>query len=98
MTPTNLSDTQVGARANILRTERGRTMDDLASQMRQMGHKWSRTTVYSIEHGERRQQPILPGRPGPREHQRTGTPNRRAPATVRASRVVRPYDTTAQPP
>ena len=31
-------------------------MDDLASQMRQMGHKWSRTTVYSIEHGERRLQ------------------------------------------
>lgn len=56
MTPTNLSDTQVGARANILRTERGRTMDDLASQMRQMGHKWSRTTVHSIEHGERRLQ------------------------------------------
>ena len=56
MTPMNLSDSQVGARANILRTERGRTMDDLASQMRQMGHKWSRTTVYSIEHGERRLQ------------------------------------------
>lgn len=31
-------------------------MDDLASQMRQMGHKWSRTTVYSIEHGEQRLQ------------------------------------------
>lgn len=28
-------------------------MDEVASRMRDRGHKWSRTTVYSIEHGAR---------------------------------------------
>lgn len=32
------------------------TMAELATRMRNMGHKWSRTTVYSIEHDERRLQ------------------------------------------
>ena len=31
-------------------------MDELAMRMRQVGYKWSRTTVYSIEHNERRLQ------------------------------------------
>ena len=41
---------------NFQRLRGNITMDELAMRMRQVGHKWSRTTVYSIEHNERRLQ------------------------------------------
>lgn len=41
---------------NFQRLRGNTTMDELAMRMRQVGHKWSRTTVYSIEHNERRLQ------------------------------------------
>lgn len=39
---------------NFQRLRGNITMDELAMRMRQVGHKWSRTTVYSIEHNMRR--------------------------------------------
>ena len=41
---------------NFQRLRGNITMDELAMRMRQVGHKWSRTTVYSVEHNERRLQ------------------------------------------
>lgn len=41
---------------NFQRLRGNITMDELALRMRKLGHKWSRTTVYSIEHNERRLQ------------------------------------------
>lgn len=49
----NEQDMQVGANLVRLRLENGMTQDDLAQRMREHGYKWSKTTVWSIERGNR---------------------------------------------
>ncbi|WP_103662791.1 helix-turn-helix domain-containing protein [Microbacterium sp. CJ77] len=44
-------DTHIGANLSQLRG--AMTQKDLAERMRQLGHKWSQATVWSVEKGER---------------------------------------------
>lgn len=48
-----LSNEQIGKNVMILRESAGVSMDKLAEAMRARGHKWTRVTVFNIEHGER---------------------------------------------
>lgn len=48
-----LSNEQIGQNVMNLREHSGMSMDKLADAMRARGHKWTRVTVFNIEHGER---------------------------------------------
>ena len=48
-----LSNEQIGQNVMNLRESSGMSMDKLANVMRERGHKWTRVTVFNIEHGER---------------------------------------------
>lgn len=48
-----LSNEQIGQNAAYLRESQGLSMDDVAAAMRKLGHKWTRVTVFNIEHGNR---------------------------------------------
>lgn len=48
-----LSNEQIGQNVMNLRESSGMSMDKLADAMREHGHKWTRVTVFNIEHGER---------------------------------------------
>lgn len=50
---TALTNEQIGQNVALLRETSGMSMDDLASAMRSRGHKWTRITVFNVEHGER---------------------------------------------
>lgn len=48
-----MSNEQIGQNAAYLRESQGLSMDDVAAAMRKLGHKWTRVTVFNIEHGNR---------------------------------------------
>ena len=47
------ADAAIGRNLQRIRTEANCTQDELAKEMRSLGYKWSKTTVWSIETGER---------------------------------------------
>ncbi|KOA51094.1 hypothetical protein BAAM0483_02355 [Bifidobacterium animalis subsp. animalis MCC 0483] len=50
---TNVDAAQIGQNAAELRESSKMSMDDLAAAMRVKGHKWTRVTVFNVEHGKR---------------------------------------------
>lgn len=50
---TQLTNEQIGKNVAFLRENDGLSMDDVAAAMRLQGHKWTRVTVFNIEHGKR---------------------------------------------
>ncbi|MBM6731176.1 helix-turn-helix transcriptional regulator [Bifidobacterium pullorum subsp. saeculare] len=50
---TNEQDSMIGRNLQRLRSEVGYTQVELAEKMRERGYKWSKTTVWMIETGER---------------------------------------------
>lgn len=50
---TALTNEQIGENIAYIRQNAGISMDGLADAMRRYGHKWTRVTVFNIEHGKR---------------------------------------------
>ena len=48
-----ITNEQIGENVTNLRESSGMSMDKLANAMRARGHKWTRITVFNVEHGER---------------------------------------------
>lgn len=50
---TGLTNERIGLNLEQMREYADMTMEELANAMRERGHKWTKVTVFNIEHGER---------------------------------------------